>query len=185
MKINRGTRIVAVAGMVAGLAGCFGEGTTLVGSASGQVKPGLYTAAVPAGGMCLWERLRDLSGQLPGIITDALVFGGRQFLQVLPSDKAIRSNGCGFWVTPKSISYNPNRATAKQGQYRIPTDLLPGTYAAPGGSSCYWERLSAWTGETSAIIAHKVVTGRQTMTISATDVGFLTSDCGNWTRIGP
>jgi hypothetical protein len=176
---------VAVGGMVAALAGCFGDGTTLVGATGGQVKPGLYTAAVPAGGMCLWERLRDLSGQLPGIITDGLVFGGRQFLQVLPTDKAVRSAGCGVWDTPKQASYNPNRATAKAGEYRISNDLLPGTYAAPGGSSCFWERLSAWTGETSAIIAHTAGPGRQVVTVASTDVGFSTTGCGNWTRIGP
>jgi hypothetical protein len=177
--------VAAVAGMVAGLAGCFGDGTSLVGGAGGQVKPGLYTAAVPAGGQCLWERLRNLSGQLPGIITDGLVFGGRQFVQILPTDKAIKSEGCGGWDLAKPTSYNPDRATAKQGEYRVPNDLLPGTYASPGGGSCYWARLSAFTGETLAIIANNFGAGRQLVTIAPTDAGFSSSGCGNWSRIGP
>lgn len=32
------------------------------------------------------------------------------------------------------------------GVYTVGTDIQPGTYSAPGGSNCYWERLSSLSG---------------------------------------
>ncbi len=183
-RIGGVAKVAAFVGLVGGLAGCFGDGTTLVGGAGGQAKSGLYTAAVPAGGFCYWERRSDTSGEVSGILANGLASDGRQFMQVLPTDRAVSSNGCGIWDTPKATSYNPNRVTAKDGEYRIPTDLLPGTYAAPGGDSCYWERVSSWTGDADAIIANGLGGGRQVVTIAPTDAGFSSSACGNWTRIG-
>ncbi len=70
------------------------------------------------------------------------------------------------------------------GQYRVGTDIAAGTYVAPGGSSCYWERQSTFGGAGSAdIIANDLSSGGQVLvTISASDKGFKTSGCGTWTK---
>jgi hypothetical protein len=188
MTHSRGKRAAHVAiaiGLIGGLAGCFGDGTTLVGNANGQTKAGLYTVSVAAGGYCYWERLRNTSGQFSGIIENGIETSGRVFLQVLPTDRAVSSNGCGNWDIAKATSYNTNRATAKPGAYRVRTDLLPGTYTAPGGSFCYWERLRSWTGNLAGIVANNIGPGRQVVTIASTDTGFSSHGCGNWTRTGP
>jgi hypothetical protein len=169
---------------VSTLAACAGDGTYLVGTRSGQTRPGLYTAAITAGGYCYWERLRNTSGQFSGIIENGTSGAGREFVQIAATDKAFSSDGCGKWSAAKAGSYNPNRSTAQPGSYRVPNDLLPGTYAAPGGSACYWERVSSWSHDFSNLITNHLGNGRQIVTIAATDKGFTSDGCGNWKRIG-
>jgi hypothetical protein len=169
---------------LATLAGCIAPGTHLVGTQSGQAKPGLYVASLASGGLCYWERRRDTSGDYLGIIANGTASSGRVFVQIAPTDKAFTSQKCGIWVPPKTASLNPNRAAAQQGSYRVPNDLLPGTYTAPGGPSCYWERVSGWSHDASTIIAQDFAEGLKTVTITKTDKGFTSEGCGNWKRIG-
>lgn len=72
-------------------------------------------------------------------------------------------------------------AVGEENTFVVGTDIQPGTYRADDASdSCYWERLSGFSGEFEDIIAN----GFQTIvTIASTDVGFYSSDCGTWTRI--
>ena len=75
--------------------------------------------------------------------------------------------------------------TAKSADYRIPTDLLPGTYRSAGGKGCYWKRVNAWTGDNNVIIANAFVSHPQTVTITKTDAGFSSRNCAPWTRVSP
>ena len=69
------------------------------------------------------------------------------------------------------------------GTYRVGVDIAPGTYVAPGGTNCYWERQSVFGGELDSIIANDLSRGGQVVTtISASDKGFKTSGCGTWRR---
>lgn len=70
------------------------------------------------------------------------------------------------------------------GTHRVGVDIAPGTYVAPGGSGCYWERQSVFGGSgVDAIIANEFARGGQVVvTIAATDKGFKTSGCGTWTK---
>ncbi len=172
-------------GLVAVLAACtsFGNGTHYIGNGKYEVKPGLYTSTVPSGGFCTIERkqVNDI-----GDAGNDAESGGQIFIQVLPADIAVVSLGCGIWAPPKATSYNPDRATAKSGVFRIPTDLLPGTYTAPGASGCAWARVSSFKGDPSSVIAENPSPGpNPKVTIAKTDVGFLTNPCGGWRRIGP
>lgn len=186
-------------GLVAGLAACttFGNGSHTVGNGKYDVKPGLYTSSKtvssdPAAA-CIWLRGFDLNGPPSQVKGTDQEFGGRSFIQILPTDAKFLTQQCGVWTPPKSTSYNPDRATAKTGAYRVPTDLLPGTYTAPGGALCSWTRVSSFKGDKASIIAtslpaanapyHGVKNPR--VTIATTDVGFLTDICGGWKRIGP
>ncbi len=171
--------------LVASLSGCFGDGTTRVGSASNMAKPGLYTAVVPPNSDCHWRRLSNLSGQFSAVLALGGSGIGRLFLQVLPTDAAVSSTGCGTWQPVQTASYNPNRATAKPGQYRVPNDLLPGTYAAAGGPLCIWHRFNNWTGVSGSESGNGFSTTPLRVTIAHTDVGFSSYGCGNWTRVGP
>lgn len=68
------------------------------------------------------------------------------------------------------------------GQYRVGTDIAPGTYVAPGGRACYWERQATFGGGSLGdIIANDLSSGGQVVvTIAASDVGFETDGCGTW-----
>ena len=76
------------------------------------------------------------------------------------------------------------RTEFSNGTHRVGIDIAPGTYVAPGGSGCYWERQSVFGGSGSeAIIANEFARGGQVVvTIAASDKGFKTSGCGTWRR---
>lgn len=57
----------------------------------------------------------------------------------------------------------------------------PGTYRGDGGSACYWERLSGFSGELGDIIANGGFIRFEIVTIAATDAGFNSRSCGTWT----
>lgn len=167
------------------LSGCLREGVNVVGSGRTQAAPGLYTTTVPLGKKCFWYRLSATVSKPSTIIVGSYSLSGRVFARVLTTDKALQSIGCGTWFLAKPTSYNPNRVTAKAGDYRIPTDLLPGTYHSAGGKACYWKRVNAWTGINDVIIANAFGNGPQTVTIAKTDAGFSSRNCAPWTRVSP
>jgi hypothetical protein len=197
LRKRRVAQAVAVAGLGLGLAGCttFGNGQHVVGTGKYDVQPGLYSSSKyvssDVGSQCIW--LRD---DVPDMAQDAAgndeEFGGFSYVQILPTDKNFLSLNCGLWTLAKPTSNNPDRATAKTGAYRIPTDLLPGTYTAPGGPQCAWTRVSSFKGDLASIIATSVPPGginpgitNPRVTIARTDAGFLTDLCGGWRRVGP
>lgn len=192
-------RVAVALGLVGGLAACttFGNGSHTVGNGKYDVQPGLYTSSKTVSSnlndSCIWLRGFDINHPAIQAKGNDEELGGRSFIQILPTDGKFLSQGCGLWTVPKATSYNPDRATAKTGTYRIPTDLLPGTYTAPGGPLCSWTRVSSFKGDSASVIAtslprtskasyHGVVNPR--VTIAETDVGFLTDICGGWHRVG-
>jgi hypothetical protein len=70
-------------------------GVWLVGS---QVNPGVYFANVNAG--CYWERLRDFTGTIGGIIdNDFIPVPGPQVIEIRADDVGFHTDGdCGTWV---------------------------------------------------------------------------------------
>jgi hypothetical protein len=75
-----------------------------------------------------------------------------------------------------------------QGDYAVNYEVAPGTYWAQGatdGGSCYYARLTDFSGETSAIIANSLTFGgAQEIAISPSDVGFTSDGCGTWFKVG-
>jgi hypothetical protein len=70
------------------------QGQWVVGS---QVAPGTYKANPTSSG-CYWERRRDFTGSLSGIITNDFVSGtGQQLVTIGPGDTGFVTDGCGAW----------------------------------------------------------------------------------------
>jgi hypothetical protein len=67
------------------------------------------------------------------------------------------------------------------GQRTIGVDLQAGTYrtraAAPG---CYWARLSGFGGTVQEILANENTNGPAVITIAASDKGFMSTRCSEW-----
>jgi hypothetical protein len=179
---KRAVQAAVITGVAFSLAGCFGNGNHSVGVKGLDVRPGLYTSAIPLGGHCAAEREQAGTAGFVGVAGSS---GGRSFIDVLTTDTGVMSSGCGIWIHPRIVSYNPNRATAKVGTYRVPTDLLPGSYAAPGGAGCSWQRLSDFKGTAGSVITQSVNPGlAPRVTIASTDAGFKTTvQCGGWHRV--
>ncbi|MGC0142114.1 hypothetical protein [Pseudactinotalea sp. Z1732] len=70
------------------------------------------------------------------------------------------------------------------GTWRVGEDIEPGTYRTDGGSGCYWERLSGFSGEFSDIISNDFTSGPSTVTIQGSDAGFSSQGCGTWEFMG-
>lgn len=73
-----------------------GNGTWLVGTKAGRVKPGVYRSE--AGPLCYWERLAGLSGDYVDLIANGGFRDGPTLVEVEASDYAFGSQGCGKWV---------------------------------------------------------------------------------------
>ena len=62
--------------------------------------------------------------------------------------------------------------------------ISPGTRAAPGGESCYWERLSGFGGTMNEINSNDLPSGRALVEIPAGDAGFRSQGWGDWQKTG-
>lgn len=157
----------------------FGDGTLPVGTSPGDIAPGTYQTAGLAG--CYWARLSGLGGQLSDIIANGDP-SGSAIVTIAPTDVAFDSEGCGTW-SPLPATGTP-ATTFGDGTWAVGTKIAPGTYQAPGGTGCYWARLSDFSGQLSGIIANADPSGPTLVTIASSDAGFETSGCGQWTLVG-
>lgn len=65
------------------------------------------------------------------------------------------------------------------GIWKAEVDYIPGTYRAPGGSSCYWATLNS--ADPYDIASNEIGTGPQIAEISSPY--FQTKGCGTWERV--
>lgn len=71
------------------------------------------------------------------------------------------------------------------GFYTVGEEIAAGTWRSTGGGgSCYWERLSGFSGDFGDIITNYFGTAGVTVTISSSDKAFKTEGCGTWRYIG-
>jgi hypothetical protein len=139
-----------------------------------------YRAAGGTG--CDWGRLSSFGGTANDVIADNDALGPA-IVTIAPSDAAFESEGCGTW-SPAPTS-GPEASTMGDGTWAVGTDIVAGTYQATSTGSCYWARLSSFSGSADAIITDgDAAPGPFTVTISPSDVGFLSSGCGEWTLLG-
>ena len=154
----------------------FGDGTYIVGQ---QIAAGRYQAA--GGGSCYWERLSGFGGTLGEIIANS--FGrSHVIVDIAPSDAGFHTDDCGPFTVYDAIG-TPTSSMG-DGQWVVIEQIRPGTYSAPGGGSCYWERLRGFGGTTGDIIANDFDTTNPIVAIASSDQGFTSDDCGTWTRVG-
>ena len=127
---------------------------------------------------CYWERLSGFSGEFEDIITNANPTV-HSMIEIEATDVGF-NNDCGDWydveVLEELLSVIP------PGTWALEVHFAAGTYQAPGGDACYWERLSGLNGDFDSIIANDLPTGAAIVEISASDVAFTSGGCGEWTR---
>ena len=154
----------------------FGDGTWIVGD---EIEAGLYAAGPGLDG-CYWERRSGFSGNFDDTIAND--FGNpRPIVHIVSTDKGFTSERCGRWQPLADVL--TALTTIPDGTWSIPEEVTAGTYSAPGGESCYWERLSGFSGDFDDTIANDLGGGRAIVEIAPTDAGFHTSDCGEWERV--
>ena len=155
----------------------FGSGTKVVGDA---VPPGRYRS--PGSASCYWERLSGFGGTFGEIIANG--FGSvKVVVEIKSTDAGFDSSSCGTWTNSQAPITSSKTSPFAQGTYIVGVDIAAGTWSAPGGSSCYWERVSGFGGEIADIIANDFGATSPIVSIAADDAGFSSSQCGTWTRI--
>jgi hypothetical protein len=158
----------------------FGSGQKTIGT---EVPAGTYRTRQAATG-CYWQRVSGFGGTVGEILANDNT-NGPAVVTIAASDKGFSSTRCGEWSADLSaITKTPTDPFAGEGTFIVGTDIAAGTWRATGGTSCYWQRIAAFSGEAHDIIANDNVTGPVTVTISATDKGFTSTRCGTWTKIG-
>lgn len=167
----------------------FGDGTYLVGV---DVAPGRYLASEP-GNWCYWTRLGSFGGDTSfGYDTPDDIIGSGSSLAIVDifeTDVGFRTSGCGTW-SDVGRGLSELQRSFGDGTYIVGTDIAPGRYfanAPPG--RCEWDRLDAFDGfDRSGDVG--IGSGRAwdlpsrlaVVDIRASDAGFHSSGCGEWTQ---
>ena len=157
----------------------FGDGQYHVNS---QIPAVTYRTTQTSDG-CYWERESGFGGSLDEIIANDLAFGGPEIVTIDPSDAGFKSNRCVQWSSKLNALKSPS-SPIPQGMWQVGREIAPGTYHASAlpDRSCYWERLSGYSGELRDIIGNGISDAPQIVTIAASDVGFSTDGCTDWTQ---
>jgi hypothetical protein len=85
----------------------------------------------------------------------------------------------------KAAATEKKAAFAGDGDFRVGSDIKPGTYRTTGNSDgmCYWERARDAKGEMDSIIANDNVSGTSYVTVKATDRLFKSHGCKDWEAV--
>lgn len=90
-------------------------------------------------------------------------------------------------ATPGAGGTDPLGALASLRTLVVGVDIEPGTYRttgpAAGATQCYWARTRSATGGIDDVIDAGMPTGPASVTILATDKGFQTAGCAEWTKV--
>jgi hypothetical protein len=163
----------------AGPATTFGSGTKTVGQ---DIAPGTYRGNLD-GDFCYFARLSGFSGELGDIIANGNTTSP-EIVTIAPTDAGFKSERCGDWSEPLAPITSSPTAPLEAGTYAVGLDVAPGTWSAPGGESCYWQRMSGFSHTLDDIIANDVGGASPVVTIAEGDIGFNSNGCGTWTRQG-
>jgi hypothetical protein len=157
----------------------FGDGTFVVGE---DIAPGIYHANSP--GDCYWERLSGFSGELDDVISNGFS-PDRQIVTIEASDEGFSSSRCGTWERDAFPVRDDPSADLADGIYMVGEEVSPGTWRSEGSDgSCYWARLSGFSGDLEEVITNSFGGVGDVVQIPDQDVGFESSNCAPWVRVG-
>lgn len=156
--------------------GSFMSGTKLVGGTG--IAPGRYVSTTASS--CYWERLRGFSGQLSDIIANDNPPGSHVIVDISASDSGFNSSRCGTW---QPFVASPQTSIGN-GVWKVNDEIQPGLWSATFTTSCYWARLTGFGGSSDEIIANGLPSTSALVQIYVSDVGFLSTRCGTWTKVG-
>lgn len=85
----------------------------------------------------------------------------------------------------KTPEYSPRlSASMGDGTWLLGKEIKRGLYAAPGGTACYWERLSDLSGDPEGTIDVGFARrGPQKVQLGDGDFAFTSNGCGQWVMV--
>jgi hypothetical protein len=157
-----------------------------------EIPSGTYVTSAPVGALdsCYWARLSGFSGDFEEIIANGnLNAGARGRVTVAGSDAGVELSGPCEWVSVDEAQTVEVGDEVGEGIWAVGDEIQPGTYTtdAEEGSaldSCYWARLSGFSGEFDDLIANGNIEAgvRGRVEIAASDEGVEFSGPCTWTR---
>ncbi|MDT0274672.1 hypothetical protein [Blastococcus goldschmidtiae] len=153
------------------------DGTFRVGA---EIGAGTYVSQASSD-FCYWERRSYAGDDFEGIIANDLG-GGQRIVRIASTDRYFTTSGCGSWT--RLVPLAVPRVSVGGGMVAVGEHLRPGLYEAPGTSTCYWARLSGFSGDLDDVIDNHFGAGQQYVQIYGADAGFVSDDCGTWRRVG-
>lgn len=161
--------------------GTFGEGEHIVNI---HVAPGTYVSPGAEQGRCSWRRFSDFDGsdEARTAVRNPV---GRNIAEIKPHDAVFQSFGCGDWEIFNPVEERDQLETFGRGTWAIESEISAGTYVAdvPEGNTCFWSRLSAFDGETTAFVTSDLAVNRSIATVQPFDLGFYSDGCGFWNSV--
>lgn len=159
----------------------FEDGIWAVGT---DIEPGRYiVTGFPEGG-CSWARLADVNGDEVIVAEEAAV--NQVIVDILPTDGAFRSQGCGVWQAYEARD-TPPQTTIEDGDWVVGDQIEPGSYQSQSGSSCGWTRASGFEHTAQEVIA-SVPAELRPPTVLTVDLTagerFSSKGCQTWVRTG-
>ena len=149
-----------------------------------HLSPGIYTSPGPETGRCSWRRLVGYSGSSAEHVAVRNPVG-KNIAEIMDTDTVFVSFGCGEWRPLESSSGTGVLRSFEKGTWAVNREIAPGTYSAdvPDGSTCFWSRLSSFSGEPNAFAATESTIGHSVATIRDFDAGFYSDGCGVWFEV--
>ena len=140
---------------------------------------GTYVTTSTSLKFCYWER--DSS---PTDIISNDIVTGQAIVTVNDTDYELWTDGCGTWTRLSDKPTAP-KTTFGSGDYAVGQQIAAGTYTAKGSKSCFWFRLSGFTGiddatNDSSTIIDEGDGKAPVVTIQGSDAGFESYGCGTW-----
>jgi hypothetical protein len=143
---------------------------------NGPAAPGTYREERATPG-CHWERIGA-----SGTVLATRTSDDRQVVTIRDTDVQFRSSGCAPFTNDLFETRADNTTPFGNGTWIVGVDVGPGFWAAPGGPSCMWARVSDFSGDTASLKATDNGTDNPVVQIESSDAGFVSSGCGAWVR---
>lgn len=155
-----------------------GDGSYRVGR---DIRPGTYVTTGSTR-YCYWSRVSSFDGSLSSILAND-IGSGQRIVTIAAGDYGVTFDDCGSWTR---VAYAKRPATVREGVYLVGTQMAAGEWVASNSSGgCYWATLDGFSGELDDIIANDFTGGgRVVVDIPSSAVGFESSDCGAWKKVG-
>jgi hypothetical protein len=181
--------VAAVALVVSGCFGGTGSYPVVPQTQNGMIGSGLWHSA--GGPSCTFGTdTRPFSNVVFPRVVEPPRAGPRYVNLNAPADIAFHTQDCQTWVQadgPFDAHYGVSiyGVFAGDGDYRVGVEVPAGKYRATTPATCSWQRVSSFghrlPDDTALFGSNIIASGTGgTVDIAATDVGFVTSNCGAW-----
>jgi len=149
-----------------------------------DLEPGRYIATDITGAACDWARLADNTGET--VVAAEAQVANQAIVDILPTDTAFRSRGCGTWTryTPPDP---PPATTIDAGDWVVGEQIQPGAYLVARTTSCHWTRATGFEHTTNEIVqtdGSAISLEGPMHTQLAPGERFTTKGCELWTKTG-